>query len=47
MGHGVKVFGGIERQSKECYFQIFDDRSVQTLTIQKYIKLGGWNCDSF
>ena len=39
---GVWVFGGIERQSKKCFFQIVEDRSFQTLipTIQKYIKPG-------
>ena len=28
---GVWVFGGIERQSKKCFFQIVEDRSAQTL----------------
>ena len=37
---GVWVFGGIERQSKKCFFQIVEDRNAQTLIpiIQKYIK---------
>ena len=40
---GVWVFGGIERQSKKCFFfQIVEDRSAQKLIqiIQKYIKPG-------
>jgi len=39
---GVWVFGGIERDSKRCFFEIVEDRSAQTLIplIKKYIKPG-------
>ena len=28
---GVWVFGGIERESKRCFFEIVSDRSAETL----------------
>jgi hypothetical protein len=39
---GCWVFGGIERDSKKCFFEIVEDRSRNTLLpiIQKYIKPG-------
>ena len=39
---GVWVFGGIERQSKKCFFEILEDRSAKTLIpiITKYVKPG-------
>ena len=39
---GVWVFGGIERDSKRCFFEIVENRSTKTLIplIKKYIKPG-------
>ena len=40
---GIWVFGGIERDSKQCFFECVEDRSaVETLValIQKYIEPG-------
>jgi transposase-like protein len=39
---GVWVFGGIERESKRCFFEIVSDRSAETLIpiIKKYVKPG-------
>ena len=39
---GVWVFGGIERNSKRCFFEIVEDRSASTLIpiIKRYIKPG-------
>lgn len=39
---GVWVFGGIERESKKCFFEVVEDRSAATLIpiIKKYIKPG-------
>ena len=39
---GVWVFGGIERQSKKCFFQVVEDRSADTLIpiIKKNVKPG-------
>ena len=36
------MFGGIERQSKKCFFEIVEDRSAKTLIpiITKYVKPG-------
>lgn len=39
---GVWVFGGIERESKRCFFEVVEDRSAATLIplIKKYIRPG-------
>lgn len=39
---GVWVFGGIERESKKCFFEIVEDRSAATLIpiIKRYVKPG-------
>ena len=39
---GVWVFGGIERESKKCFFEIVEDRSANTLIpiIKRYVKPG-------
>lgn len=39
---GVWVFGGIERASKKCFFEIVEDRSAATLVpiIKRYVKPG-------
>ena len=36
------VFGGIERESKKCFFEIVEDRSASTLIpiIKRYVKPG-------
>lgn len=39
---GVWVFGGIERETKKCFFEVVEDRSANTLIpiIKKYILPG-------
>ena len=39
---GLWVFGGIERESKKCFFEIVEDRSANTLIpiIKRYVKPG-------
>lgn len=39
---GVWVFGGIERESKKCFFEVVEDRSANTLIpiIKKFVEPG-------